>query len=714
MDYLQITKKYFEEATPQNAVKASAIIGGADPNGFVTVEYDFVGDEGNDYSIIVSDANSGDDDVDMTVDYADGVITVNLGTDPDAVAGATIGSGEDGEVDIVLDTSTGIDGNDYTVAVVEGADGGNMSAGLVGTDITVTLGMTTATIASATIGSGATGTVDIDTVETGDAMNDYTVEVVTNSTDGQDLDATLTEDALVITLGNDDGDSATSTIGTGTDGSVEIEVDAAGSAGNSYTVEVDASITVQDRVLAAALVGTDLVVELATEGDANAQATIGSGANGQVFIVADTAGTDANSIVVEVDADITVPVRALSVNSPSPEKLDVLLATEAVTEATVDIGTGEDGVVTIDTIGKGAGGNLYNVEIVAGAGVLDVSVNQYDIVITLAAGGNTATQIADNINLNHAAILSATASGAGTGTFTESVSAVFFTGGTNQLKTADNTANLVAAEIQATIDFSASASGDGTTSLTLAESSNFSGGTNKLATASNTANLVAAAINDGTAGLTATATGTGLDSLALSETQKNFTGGGANVALDPLKNTALLVATLINATYPLVFLATESGDGSGALTIAEAVQSFAGGTDSVPDDAKNTATLIATAISLLANLTATASGTGATALDTPETVQFVGDTNTGEISTVKNTATLISDAISAIDNFTAVANGDGSGSITVAEGEQSFAGGQYATPAKTATLIMIGNTWYFTNEGGDKYNETLWYSGSPA
>jgi hypothetical protein len=601
-EYLQISKKYFAEETPQNAVKASVEIGGG-ANGAVVVNYDFVGTEGNDYSIIVSDDNSGDDDVAMTTEYEDGVITILLGTDPDAVGGASIGSGENGTVNIVLDDTTAIEGNTYTVEVVEGADNGNMGAALVGTDITLTLGMTAATIANATIGSGANGEVGIATVEKGDAMNDYTVEVVTNSTEGQNLTSVLTDNALVVTLGNDDGDKASTTIGTGENGSVGIEVDAAGSAGNAFTVAVDATILTQ-RNLSAALTDTALMVTLATVGDEHAISYIGDGDDGTVYISVDAAGTN---------------------------------------------------------------GNAFTVEVVAGVGALDVSVTDGVVVVTLAAGGSTASAIETKINTDHAGILTATASGTGL------------------------------------------------TNLTLAESvKSFTGGTNILSAVANTATLVAGAINDGTAGLTATASGTGGDSLTLSEVVKNFTGGGLNIALDSVKNTALLVAGSITTTYPLVFLATESGNGGTALTIAEAEQSFIGGTDSIPDDAKNTATLVAGAIHAINGVAATASGTGASALDTPETVQFTGDTNTGDISTTKNTATLIANAISALDNFTAVASGNGSGSITVAEVEQAFTGGQYATPAHDSVLMVIGSTWYFTNEGGDRYNESLWYTGSPA
>ena len=712
-EYKIFNTKWFADDHPVNAEYGSATIGSGD-NGEVEVKYALVGTDGNDYSIIVSDANDGDDDVDMTVEYDDGVITVLLGTDPDSESTATIGSGENGTVTVEV-TPVGVDENDYTIAVVEGADGGNISAALVGTDITVTLGMTVAVAAEASVGSGDNGTVDISVVEAGADGNDYTVQVVEGDTDGINLSAVLTDTTLVVTLGTDGGDNAITSIGSGDNGTVTIEVDEAGSAGNNYTVTVDATILEQDRVLSAVLTDTALVVELATEGDVSASTTIGSGDNGRVNISADAAGSDGNSITVEVDADITAPNRPLSVSSLSPTELIVYLATEGVLKASSSIGTGDNGTVTIEVDEAGAGGNNYTVEVIAGAGVIDVSIDQYTITITLAAGGSTATAIADEINNNHGATLTATASGTGADTLTQAEAIKNFTGGTSQLMTIANTATLVAAEIQTSLDFSASASGDGTTSLTEAEIKYFSGGTNKLATASNTATLVAAAINDGTVGLTATASGDGTSSLTESLPITNFTGGGENFALDDVKNTATLVAGAINTEAIGVLTATASGTGNDPLTQAEAVQYFEGGVDSIPDNTKNVASDVATAISLLANITATASGTGATPLTQAEALQqFSGGTDSGDISAIKNTATLIADAINELGEFVATASGDGSGAITVAEESQDFTGGQYATISSEKGIIVIGGVWYVCEYPVDKWDTAGWKYGTPA
>jgi hypothetical protein len=715
-EYLQLFKKPFEEDTPQNAKKASADIGeGA--NGVVTVTYDYVGTIGNDYSISISDENDGEDDEDLVIELDEDTkeITVVLGTDGDSTAHASIGSGDDGTINITLDETESVEGNTYTIAVVEGLDGGAMDAALVGTDITVTLGMTSATAAGASIGSGVDGSVDIVVDEVGDAGNGYTVEVVTNDIEDQDLTAELTDTALVVTLGNDSGDSATATIGSGTDGTVDIEVDAAGSAGNAFTVAVDASLDEQDRPLTATLTETDLVVELATVGNEPAHTYIGSGSAGTVYIYADEKGTDANSYIAEVDADITGAVRPLGA-ALVDDNLVVSLAVEGTAKASTSIGSGEDSTLNIEVDEAGAEGNSFTVEVIAGSGVLDVSLDNYTLVVTLAAGGSTPQAIAAEINNNHGATFTATATGTGLVAITEAEAQKNFTGGESQLKSADNLASLVAAAIQALPEFSASCSGDGSAPLIQSELRNFTGGTNRLATSSNTATLVAGAINAEASGiLTATASGTGNSSLTASEAQKNFTGGGANVVPDDVKNTATFVAGAINTEATGVLTATASGTGNDPLTEAEAEQSFTGGADSVPDDAKNVASLIATEIDNLAGISAEATGDGSAALDTEETHTFTGDTNSGDISSIKNTAALIAAAINdTLSDFTAEASGNGSTAIITAAEAVEFSGGQYSTEAKDATLIIIDGTWYYTEEGCDRYAESAWYSGTPS
>jgi hypothetical protein len=500
IDYTQFFKKWFGLETPINAKKASVVIGAGD-NGTVTARYDLVGTAGNDYTLEVDDTNSGTNNAAMSATLTGTDILVELGTDPNASASTTIGSGANGVVTVGVD-ATGTAGNDYTIAVVDGAANGNLGAALAGSDLTVTLGMDAGTAATTTIGTGDNGVVTITADVVGDAGNDLTVEVVTTATVDANLAAVINDGAIVVTLGATPASSATATIGSGADGVVTVSAIPAGIAGNGYTIEVVVGIG-ENAPLTALLSGTELSVILGTNG----------------------------------------------------------------------------------------------------AGTLD----------------NT-----------------------------------------------KNTATLVAGVITALAEFNAVASGTGATPITLAE------------------------------------------------VEKSFTGGLAGGDVSSVKNTATLVAGAIHALAGVTAVA--SGTGATPLLIAEAEKNFTGGIDIAPDDAKNTATLVAAAINDgTAGLTATASGNGSTSLTvTVAQKNFTGGKTSGAISSVKNTATLIAAAISALDGFTATASGTGADSITAAEAVQDFENGQLATPVGCACFIKIGDVYYVTNGAVTKYDESGWYSGTPA
>lgn len=101
--------KWFTGSTPVNAVKASQTIGSGD-NGTVTVVYDFVGTEGNDYTITVVEGTGNDSD--LAVDLTGTDITVTLATDgsgdPDDTANtATLIAAAIGGLDDITATASG-------------------------------------------------------------------------------------------------------------------------------------------------------------------------------------------------------------------------------------------------------------------------------------------------------------------------------------------------------------------------------------------------------------------------------------------------------------------------------------------------------------------------------------------------------------------------------------------------------------------------------
>lgn len=117
---------------------------------------------------------------------------------------ASIGAGADGTVAIKRDIY-GVDADDYEVAVVVPETASDLTAELAAKKITVTLEKILAVKASASIGSGTDGTVSLEVDAAGAAGNTYTVEVV----NGVTASAALTEKALVVTV-TEAGDSAES------------------------------------------------------------------------------------------------------------------------------------------------------------------------------------------------------------------------------------------------------------------------------------------------------------------------------------------------------------------------------------------------------------------------------------------------------------------------------------------------------------------------
>jgi hypothetical protein len=113
--------------------------------------------------------------------------------------------------------------------------------------------------------SGGQVTTVVD--EVGAAGNGYTMEFIAALTDGASTEAVKDGKAITVTLGtNSDGVKAGASIGTGTDGVVDILVDAVGVAGNAYSIEVVLSEEA-DADMTATLSGKKITVTLGTDGD---------------------------------------------------------------------------------------------------------------------------------------------------------------------------------------------------------------------------------------------------------------------------------------------------------------------------------------------------------------------------------------------------------------------------------------------------------------
>jgi len=471
-------------------------------------------------------------------------------------ASAQIGAGTNGTVTVIKDTFD-VDADDYSIEVVIPEEASDLSATLEDKKITVSLATVEAESASATIGAGTNGVVTVVVDEPGEDGNDFTIAVV-EGFDGGTLGAGLNfETDIVVTLGMTTASKAFTTIGSGDDGVVTVEVDTAGGAGNDYTIEVVNGT--DGGSLAAALNTKDLLITLGMTSAVKAFTTIGSGDDGVVTVEYDTAGTAGNSKTIEV------------VVAGEPDA--ALACTYAGDDLLITLGTGADGLVD--------------------------------------DAKNTATLIAGIVNS------------------------------------------------QAGESFTASASGDGSTAI-------------------------GAAV-----------------------TKKNLAGGTAS-APDNAKNTATLIAGIVNSQAGSAFTATASGTGDTAISAAVTKKSFDGGADTAPDNAQNTATLIAAAINELDGFTATASGSGVTPITGAiAEVEFTGGSDVA-LNGSANTATLVAAEISEIDGFVATASGNGATALsTETEEDVDFADGAYGTPCPQAGVTLYIGGYYYVSTKADNtvYND---------
>ena len=423
-------------------------------------------------------------------------------TDPEYIVGQVqsqaIGA-DDSEI-VISSVVRQDQSNSYTVEVVEGTgDDQQLQLDLTGTQLTITLGTDPETPQSASIGSGDDGTVTIETIDTGIQMNDYTVEVVEGAGDDQQLAVQLLAGQITVTLGTDPETTQSADIGSGDDGTVTIETIGTGLQMNDYTIEVVEG-TGNDQQLQAALLGNQITVTL---------------------------GTD-------------------------PE-----------TTQSADIGSGDDGTVTIETIGTGLQMNDYTIEVVQGVG----------------SDQQLAAQLLDG-----------------------QVTVTLGTDGTGQLDPVKNTQTLVQQEIQQIDDggqvFTQTASGTGNDSLTQAEGpTSFTGGDEDIQSPTkNTQTLVQQEIqqiDDGGQVFTQTASGTGDTPILQQEGPTSFTGGDEDIQ-SPTKNTQTLIQQEIQQIDDggQVFTQVASGTGDTPILQQEGPTQFTGGDEDIQSPTKNTQDLI--------------------------------------------------------------------------------------------------------------------------
>lgn len=131
-NYTQFDKIWFS-GTPVNAVKASIDIGAGD-NGTVTITYDNLGTEGNDYTIVGVAGSGNDVDLSATISGTD--ITLTFGTDGSGVADDTKNTAT--LIAAAIDALDGVsaEASGTGVTVIDTAfDATNFTGGLYGTPV---------------------------------------------------------------------------------------------------------------------------------------------------------------------------------------------------------------------------------------------------------------------------------------------------------------------------------------------------------------------------------------------------------------------------------------------------------------------------------------------------------------------------------------------------------------------------------------------------
>lgn len=131
MGYTQFHKQWFA-GTPKNANKASLKLAEGVADKEITVEYNFVGTEGNNYSVEVVEGSG--NNVDMSAVLTDTKITVTLGTDgvgalDNTKNTATLIASEISNIDNFTATADGTGATAYGAAIAET----NLTGGLYAT-----------------------------------------------------------------------------------------------------------------------------------------------------------------------------------------------------------------------------------------------------------------------------------------------------------------------------------------------------------------------------------------------------------------------------------------------------------------------------------------------------------------------------------------------------------------------------------------------------
>lgn len=633
-------------------------------------------------------------------EYA-GNLNVDLATGPGDKAQGQLTAGA-GSVDVEVD-APGPGGNSYTVeAEAQAGEDAALSAGLVGSALTVALGMDKGDKAVAVVDDGgvAGGIVDVLALAPGSIWNPASVNVAPGMAEDEALSvagAGLGGD-IDVTLGMDKGDKAVAIVDDSYVGGgiVDIQAIEPGSIWNDVLVTVEDGVEDGALTVLEAGVGGGITITLGMDKGDKARASIGNpyecGPNGSdISIEVNDPGAAGNAYSVVV-VDPTQPNQPITV-SLYAGLLTITMQSEAGDAAAANIvTTSPAGAIAILVDTPGPDGNAYEVQVIQGGPSAALSAYLYANTLTIVLpadvyGTPIHVHADDVINEINASV---------GGTFTASLSSgqmssevgvqgpTAFSGGGLNFQTVADCATLVGIindpyGVGGTFTATDHTGGDG--ALTNPEGPNaFTGGGANLAPdpAKNTASLVADAINAAALYLVEATARYTYESLPISQIEEySFSGGGANPALDPAKNTAALVAAAINAAllYDVEATARYTYE-SLPISQTEDYPFSGGGANLQPDPAKNTAGLVAAAINAAEGATFTAT----VVYDEAVTVQgpnaFTGGGANAAVTSTGNQVAAAVDAGSALVTADVIA-GNGALPVTSFAAENLHGGSDF-------------------------------------
>jgi len=230
--------------------------------------------------------------------------------------------------------------------------------------------------ATATIGEG-TSEIVVSYIDEGVIGNVYDIEIVEGDSADSDLSAILTDSTIVVSLGTDSGDAAIASIGTGTDGTVNLEVVENGIDGNDYTIEVVAGTSTLSFVIVEKAITITLAENGSTAGD------IATLINSETLLVdAVASGTGLDLLTLAESATFSGGGDNFAVDDT--KNTATLVATEINALDEFTCSTSNTGVVEVTTENIVFSGGVDTINVENGS--------KYEILNSLATGASTSAK----------------------------------------------------------------------------------------------------------------------------------------------------------------------------------------------------------------------------------------------------------------------------------------------------------------------------------